>query len=47
MECLPDSLAGRRYYLPGEQGSEARAKQRLEAVLAWRKAQKNPAAPEK
>lgn len=36
MECLPEGLRGRRYYLPGEQGSEARAKQRLEAVLRWR-----------
>ena len=25
MECLPESLRGRRYYLPGEAGSEARA----------------------
>ncbi len=40
MECLPDTLSGQRYYLPGEQGSEARAKQRLDAVLAWRKKQK-------
>ena len=36
MECLPESLRGRRYYVPGEAGSEARAKQRLEAVLRWR-----------
>ena len=38
MECLPESLRGRRYYLPGEAGSEARAKQKLEAVLRWRAA---------
>lgn len=41
MECLPESLAGRRYYLPGEQGSEARVKQRLDAILAWRQAHKS------
>ena len=35
MECLPPSLRGRRYYLPGEEGREARAKQRLDAILAW------------
>lgn len=37
MDCLPESLQGTRYYLPGEQGAELRAKQRLEAVLEWRK----------
>ena len=37
LECLPPSLKGRRYYVPTERGSEARAKQRLDAVLAWRK----------
>lgn len=41
MECLPESLAGRRYYLPGEQGSEARVKQRLDAILAWRQAHRS------
>ena len=40
MDCLPESLLGRRYYLPGEQGSEARAKQRLEAIRAWKAEQK-------
>ncbi|MBQ8585984.1 MAG: replication-associated recombination protein A, partial [Butyricicoccus sp.] len=32
MECLPESLRGKRYYVPTEQGSEARAKMRLDAV---------------
>ena len=36
MQCLPDNLADRRYYLPTEEGNEARAKQRLDAVLKWR-----------
>ena len=40
MDCLPESLLGRRSYLPGEQGSEARAKQRLEAIRAWKAEQK-------
>lgn len=39
MSCLPDSLSGRRYYQPTQQGREARVKERLDAILAW-KAQK-------
>ena len=45
MDCLPESLQGKRYYLPGEQGSEARAKQRLDAVLAWKQAQRGGGSP--
>lgn len=37
MDCLPDALLGTRYYLPGEQGSELRVKQRLETILEWKK----------
>lgn len=37
MQCLPDSLAGRRYYEPTTQGQEARVKERLEEILAWKK----------
>lgn len=37
-DCLPENLRGTRYYEPTEAGSEARAKQRLEAVRAWREA---------
>lgn len=36
MQCLPDSLRGRRYYHPTDQGSEARVRTRLQQVLAWR-----------
>ena len=36
MQCLPDALAGRRYYQPGEQGDEAQVKKRLEEILAWK-----------
>lgn len=37
MECLPKALQGRRYYLPTDQGSEARVKERLAAIQAWKK----------
>jgi putative ATPase len=33
MECLPDSLRGKRYYHPTGQGLEARLQQRLEEIL--------------
>jgi putative ATPase len=32
MECLPDSLAGRRYYRPTDRGGEADVASRLEAA---------------
>lgn len=38
MQCLPDSLLGRTYYRPTQQGSEARAAQRLEQIQAWKRA---------
>ena len=34
LECLPENLAGRRYYLPTDQGSEARAAENLARVMA-------------
>ena len=36
MQCLPDSLLGRTYYEPTEQGLEARFKTRLEQIKAWK-----------
>ena len=36
MSCLPESLAGRRYYDPAGLGAEARLKARLAAVRDWR-----------
>ena len=36
MECLPESLKGREYYRPSEQGSEGRYKRRLEQIKAWK-----------
>jgi putative ATPase len=36
MECLPEALAGRRYYHPTEQGQERQVKERLEEILRWK-----------
>lgn len=36
MQCLPDSLAGKAYYEPTDQGLEAKYKTRLEAIKAWK-----------
>ena len=38
MQCLPDSLVGREYYRPTEEGLEGRFKARLEEIKAWKKA---------
>ena len=37
MQCLPDSLAGRRYYRPDGEGEEAKVKEKLEGILEWKK----------
>ena len=37
MQCLPDALADKRYYMPTSQGEEAAFAQRLEAIRAWKK----------
>ena len=39
MRCLPDSLLGKVYYEPTEQGLEGRFKERLEQIKAWKAAQ--------
>ena len=39
MQCLPDSLLGKVYYEPTEQGLENRFKERLEQIKAWKAAQ--------
>ena len=36
LQCLPDSLAGRSYYEPTEEGLEAKYKARLESIKAWK-----------
>ena len=43
MQCLPDSLVGRTYYHPTEEGLEGRFKSRLQEIQAWKRAH----APEK
>lgn len=37
MQCLPDSLAGKEYYHPTEQGVEGKFKARLEQIKEWKK----------
>lgn len=37
MQCLPDSLLGKEYYRPTEQGVEGRFKKRLEDIKEWKK----------
>ena len=38
MQCLPDSLLGKEYYHPTEQGLEGKYKERLAQIKAWKKA---------
>ena len=40
MQCLPDSLVGREYYKPTEQGAEGRFKERLKSIKEWKKSHK-------
>ncbi|MCL4843276.1 MAG: replication-associated recombination protein A [Bryobacteraceae bacterium] len=35
MPCLPETLAGQRFYEPSTRGFEVRLKERLEAIRAW------------
>ena len=37
MQCLPDSLLGREYYRPSEQGLEAKYKAKLEKIKEWKR----------
>ena len=36
MQCLPDSLLGRTYYEPTDQGAEVRLKERLNYIKNWK-----------
>ena len=38
MQCLPDSLLGREYYKPTDQGLESRFKERFQQIKEWKKA---------
>ena len=37
MQCLPDSLVGKEYYRPTEEGVEGRIKSRLAEIRKWKK----------
>ena len=37
MECMPPSLKGKEYYMPGTQGNESKYKERLENIKNWKK----------
>jgi putative ATPase len=39
MRCLPESLLGKEYYLPTDQGLEGRYKERLAQIKEWKKEQ--------
>lgn len=36
MQCLPDKLAGRRYYEPTREGEELKVRERLDEILKWK-----------
>lgn len=40
MQCLPDSLMGKEYYIPTEEGTEAKFKARLQEIKNWKKQHK-------
>ena len=40
MECLPESLRGKSYYNPSDQGVEKRVKEHKDQIEAWKKAQR-------
>ena len=40
MQCLPDSLKDKEYYVPTEQGVESKYKIRLQQIKEWKKSRK-------
>ena len=36
MECLPESMKGRRYYRPTKEGAEAKTAERLQRIREWK-----------
>ena len=42
MTCLPESMAGKRYYIPTDQGEEAAFARRLGEIKAWKDAHREP-----
>jgi putative ATPase len=47
MQCLPDSLLGREYYRPTDQGFETRYAERLKQIKDWKAAHGYPQTPQK
>ena len=45
MQCLPDSLSGREYYTPTQEGAEAKFSARLQDIKAWKRARLREAHP--
>lgn len=43
MPCLPENLSGRRYYAPTSEGFEKKLKERLDAIIEWKKNHSGPA----
>lgn len=41
MQCMPDSLKGRSYYEPTEQGEERKVKERLQKIKEWKNGDRN------
>jgi len=41
MQCLPDTLKDRKYYIPTDQGQETRVKERMNQIEQWKKEQEN------
>jgi putative ATPase len=42
MTCLPDSLLGRTYYHPTDQGVEAKYRQRVDEIRCIQKKRRTP-----
>jgi putative ATPase len=40
MSCLPETMQGRKYYLPTDEGGEMRVKERLRQIEKWKQAHK-------
>lgn len=40
MQCLPDTLEGREYYTPTQQGLEAKYAQRLDEIKQWKRSRR-------
>ena len=40
MDCLPESMKGKEYYYPTDQGNEARYKERLQKIKDWKKSRR-------